>query len=179
MIGVVTAAANEINYSETVSQQVQHVPVQILALTAIIVYSSLTPILKGAKSEAFGKATLLLCCATSVRIDAFYADVLFTLDLPLYRYLHTKGRDHKCTSSHARFCMSAVPGELFSCAIFLRREDCRGCCFLQWVCQNVALRLRLCTAVQYRRQEGCLLQNEPTQLAYTGPFFRCVWHFSQ
>ena len=56
MIGILAGAANEINYSETVLQQVQHVPIRILVFTAIVVYSSLTPILKGAKSEAFGKA---------------------------------------------------------------------------------------------------------------------------
>lgn len=74
MIGILAAAANEINYSETVLQQVQHVQVRILILTAVVVYSSLTPILKGAKSEAFGKA--------AVRVWAHFVAVLTHVPLP-------------------------------------------------------------------------------------------------
>ena len=58
MIGILVAAANETKYSETVLQQFQHTPFRTLLLTAVVVYSSLTPILKGAKSEAFGKAAV-------------------------------------------------------------------------------------------------------------------------
>ena len=58
MIGILIAAANETKYSETVLQQFQHTPFRTLVFTAIVVYSSLTPILKGAKSEAFGKTAM-------------------------------------------------------------------------------------------------------------------------
>ena len=58
MIGIITAAFNEANYSETVLQQVPHVPVRIAAAVAIVTYSSLVPILKGAKSEAFGELSM-------------------------------------------------------------------------------------------------------------------------
>ena len=58
MIGIITAAFNEANYSQTVLQQVPHVPVRIAAAVAIVTYSSLVPILKGAKSEAFGELCL-------------------------------------------------------------------------------------------------------------------------
>lgn len=71
MIGILIAAANETKYSETVLQQFQHTPFRTLVFTAIVVYSSLTPILKGAKSEAFGKTAMpqsplyvLLCSLT-------------------------------------------------------------------------------------------------------------------
>lgn len=57
MIGIITAAFNEANYSQTVLQQVHHVPVRIAAAVVIVTYSSLVPILKGAKSEAFGAFT--------------------------------------------------------------------------------------------------------------------------
>ena len=55
MLGIVVAAFNEANYSQTVVQQIPHVPVRIAVLVAIVTYSSLVPILKGAKSEAFGE----------------------------------------------------------------------------------------------------------------------------
>ena len=55
MVGILEAAVNESKYSETVVQQVQHFPVQIMILTILVVYSSLIPVLKGAKSEAFGE----------------------------------------------------------------------------------------------------------------------------
>lgn len=54
MIGIIAAAINEAKYSEPVLQQVQHVPIRIALLAALVTYSSLIPILKGAKSEAFG-----------------------------------------------------------------------------------------------------------------------------
>ena len=55
MLGIVAAAFNEANYSQTVVQQVPHVPLRIAVLIAVVTYSSLVPILKGAKSEAFGE----------------------------------------------------------------------------------------------------------------------------
>ena len=55
MLGIVAAAINEANYSETVAQQVPHVPIRLMLMTLLVSYSSLVPILKGAKSEAFGE----------------------------------------------------------------------------------------------------------------------------
>ena len=55
MIGILAAAVNESAHAETIVQQVPHVPVRIVALCLLVTYSSLKPILKGAKSEAFGE----------------------------------------------------------------------------------------------------------------------------
>ncbi|DBA84686.1 TPA: hypothetical protein ACH3X1_005942 [Trebouxia sp. C0004] len=54
MIGILAAAVNESAQAETISQQVPNVPVRIVGLSLLVTYSSLVPILKGAKSEAFG-----------------------------------------------------------------------------------------------------------------------------
>lgn len=54
MIGILAAAVNESAHAETVEQQVPNVPVRIVVLSLLVTYSSLVPILKGAKSEAFG-----------------------------------------------------------------------------------------------------------------------------
>ena len=55
MIGILAAAVNESAHAETIIQQVPHVPVRTVALCLLVTYSSLIPILKGAKSEAFGE----------------------------------------------------------------------------------------------------------------------------
>ena len=55
MIGILAAAVNESAHAETVAQQVPNVPVRIVVLSLLVIYSSLVPILKGAKSEAFGE----------------------------------------------------------------------------------------------------------------------------
>lgn len=55
MLGIVAAAFNEATYSETVEQQIPHVLLRLVIMVAIVTYSSLVPILKGAKSEAFGE----------------------------------------------------------------------------------------------------------------------------
>jgi hypothetical protein len=55
MIGILAAAVNESAHAETVVQQVPNVPVRIVVLSLLVTYSSLVPILKGAKSEAFGE----------------------------------------------------------------------------------------------------------------------------
>ena len=57
MLGIVAAAVNEANYSEPLLQQVPHNPFRIMAITSLVTYSSLIPILKGAKSEAFGETS--------------------------------------------------------------------------------------------------------------------------
>ncbi|KAL3131353.1 hypothetical protein ABBQ38_000638 [Trebouxia sp. C0009 RCD-2024] len=57
MLGIIAAAVNEAKYSETVAQQVPHVALRLVLMTLIVSYSSLVPILKGAKSEAFGPFT--------------------------------------------------------------------------------------------------------------------------
>ena len=56
MLGIIAAAVNEANYSETVVQQLPHVQFRLILMTLLVSYSSLIPILKGAKSEAFGEA---------------------------------------------------------------------------------------------------------------------------
>lgn len=68
MLGIIAAAVNEAKYSETVAQQVPHVALRLVLMTLIVSYSSLVPILKGAKSEAFGEANQGLCimCSTAV-----------------------------------------------------------------------------------------------------------------
>ncbi len=55
MIGILAAAVNESAHAETVVQQVPNVPVRIVILSLLVTYSSLVPILKGAKKEAFGE----------------------------------------------------------------------------------------------------------------------------
>ena len=55
MIGILAAAVNESAHAETVEQQVPNVAVRIVVLSLLVTYSSLVPILKGAKSEAFGE----------------------------------------------------------------------------------------------------------------------------
>lgn len=60
MLGIIAAAVNEVKYSETVAQQVPHVLVRVVLMTLLVSYSSLIPILKGAKSEAFGEICTLV-----------------------------------------------------------------------------------------------------------------------
>lgn len=57
MLGILAAAVNESAYTETVIQQVQHTPLRVFLVGLFASYSSLIPILKGAKSEAFGVFT--------------------------------------------------------------------------------------------------------------------------
>ena len=59
MLGIIAAALKESKYSETVMQQVPHVAFRLILLGLLVTYSSLVPILKGAKSEAFGEHTSL------------------------------------------------------------------------------------------------------------------------
>ena len=67
MLGIIAAAVNEVKYSETVAQQVPHVSVRLVLMTLLVSYSSLIPILKGAKSEAFGEThiSIRLCTCRS------------------------------------------------------------------------------------------------------------------
>lgn len=58
MLGIIAAAVNEAKYSETVAQQLPHVSLRLVLMTLVISYSSLVPILKGAKSEAFGETNV-------------------------------------------------------------------------------------------------------------------------
>lgn len=72
MLGIIAAAVNEANYSETVVQQLPHVQIRLILMTLLVSYSSLIPILKGAKSEAFGEAAVpcyqvgIYCCSLAV-----------------------------------------------------------------------------------------------------------------
>ena len=54
MLGLLWGAWSEIRTGQTIMQQVQAAPVLVGAVAFIISYASLAPIMKGAKSEAFG-----------------------------------------------------------------------------------------------------------------------------
>lgn len=54
MCGLLIAASREAESGEMFLSQLQHAPVQEYLVVLLWVYASLVPILKGARSEAFG-----------------------------------------------------------------------------------------------------------------------------
>eukprot|EP00775_Hariotina_reticulata_P002726 gene2726-3023_t len=54
MIGIIAAANNEVQTSQTVLQQVQAAPLWLWGVLLMWVWASLVPISKGARHEAFG-----------------------------------------------------------------------------------------------------------------------------
>lgn len=55
MLGFFFGALEETKTGHTIIQQAIDSPVKVLAVAAVIGYATITPILKGAKSEAFGE----------------------------------------------------------------------------------------------------------------------------
>lgn len=110
MLGILAAAVNESAYTETVIQQVQHTPLRVFLVGLFASYSSLIPILKGAKSEAFGECVCYTANALSVHLlilglSFSYLTVAKSQTTCRYcRRLHSSCRDHQCSSSHAWFC---------------------------------------------------------------------------
>ena len=54
MLGLLWGAWSEIRTGQTIAAQVQSAPVLVVVVGLLISYASLVPIMKGAKSEAFG-----------------------------------------------------------------------------------------------------------------------------
>ena len=61
MLGIVFSAMEEAKTGLTVSEQAQQLNVPMFILLGSIAYASLVPIMKGAKTEAFGERRVLGC----------------------------------------------------------------------------------------------------------------------
>lgn len=129
MIGILAAAVNESAHAETVVQQVPHVPVRIVALCLLVTYSSLIPILKGAKSEAFGERnekcqcswlfSMSMAAALTYRCCIRMGDYISHTFVVACRDIHTPSRAHQCKGCHAWVCNITAAGKQIRCSILL------------------------------------------------------------
>ena len=110
MLGIVFSAIREAKTGLTVSEQAQQLNVPMFILLGSIAYASLVPIMKGAKTEAFGERRVRRClgwdmmpcgCALANRACAHQHQHAERLQPhSACRHFHSQSRGHKQQSSN-------------------------------------------------------------------------------